>query len=96
MPMRLLPFEATAVLGQGVLCECLLDPNGSDRQAGPCRNRAHHLKLREMVCQDRWNYADIAPDLSGFQACFFRLGLSSAGITEKKYDRVTYCSFPNL
>ena len=66
MPMRLLPFEATAVLGQGVLCECLLDPNGSDRQAGPCRKRAHHLKLREMVCQDRWNYADIAPDLSGF------------------------------
>jgi hypothetical protein len=42
------------------------------------------------VRQDLWNYADIAPALSGFQACFFCLGVSSAGMTEKDYERVTY------
>ena len=40
--------------------------------------------------QDLWDYTDIAPALSGFQACFFCLGVSSAGMTEQDYERVTY------
>jgi uncharacterized protein YbjT (DUF2867 family) len=51
---------------------------------------ATHPKVQEIVRQDLWNYADIALDLSGFQACFFCLGVTSAGMTERDYERVTY------
>jgi uncharacterized protein YbjT (DUF2867 family) len=91
MPMKLLVFGATGMVGQGVLRECLLDPNV---EAILCVGRTatgrQHPKLQEIVRQDLWNYADIAPDLSGFQACFFCLGVLSAGRTEKDYERVTY------
>jgi uncharacterized protein YbjT (DUF2867 family) len=42
------------------------------------------------VHQDSWNYSSIEMELSGFDACFFCLGVSSAGMTEADYERVTY------
>lgn len=40
--------------------------------------------------QDLWNYAAIESELAGFDACFFCLGVSSAGMKEPDYTRVTY------
>ena len=37
-----------------------------------------------------WQYADIETDLTGFDACFFCLGVASSGMTEEAYSRVTY------
>ena len=91
MPMKLLLLGATGMVGQGVLRECLLDPNvEAIVTVGRTATGAQHPKLQEIVRQDLWNYTDIAPALSGFQACFFCLGVSSAGMTEKDYARVTY------
>jgi uncharacterized protein YbjT (DUF2867 family) len=91
MPMKLLLFGATGMVGQGVLRESLLDPNvEAVVTVGRTATGAQHSKLREIVRQDLWNYADIAPALSGFQACFFCLGVSSTGMTERDYERVTY------
>ena len=91
MAMKLLLFGATGMIGQGVLRECMLDPNvDAIVTVGRTATGATHPKLREIVRQDLWNYADIAPDLSGFQACFFCLGVTSAGMTERDYERVTY------
>jgi uncharacterized protein YbjT (DUF2867 family) len=91
MPMKLLLFGATGMVGQGVLRQCLLDPNvEAIVTVGRTATGAHHPKLHEIVRQDLWNYADIAPDLSGFQACFFCLGVSSAGMAERDYERITY------
>jgi uncharacterized protein YbjT (DUF2867 family) len=88
--MKILLFGGTGMVGQGVLREGLLDPNvESIVTVGRTATAAHHRKLREIVRQDLCNYADIAPDLSGFQACFFCLGVSSAGMTERDYERVT-------
>jgi uncharacterized protein YbjT (DUF2867 family) len=91
MLMKLLLFGATGTIGQGVLRECLLDPNvEAIVTVGRTATGAQHPKLQEIVRQDLWNYTDIAPALCGFQACFFCLGVSSAGMTEKDYARVTY------
>jgi uncharacterized protein YbjT (DUF2867 family) len=46
--------------------------------------------LREIVHPDLWNYATIEPDLSGFDACFFCLGVTSIGMKKEEYERVTY------
>jgi uncharacterized protein YbjT (DUF2867 family) len=46
--------------------------------------------LRELVRADLFDYSEIEPDLSGYDACFFCLGTSAAGKTEADYRRVTY------
>jgi uncharacterized protein YbjT (DUF2867 family) len=89
--MNVLLFGATGMVGQGVLRECLLDPDvGLVQAVGRTVTGALHAKLREIVRQDLLHYEAIAGDLSGFDACFFCLGISSAGMKEPDYARVTY------
>ena len=89
--MNVLLFGATGMVGQGVLRECLLDPDVPlVLTVGRSAGGVHHAKLREIVHQDLWHYAAIEADLSGFDACFFCLGVSSSGMTEKDYAHVTY------
>jgi uncharacterized protein YbjT (DUF2867 family) len=84
-------FGATGMVGQGVLRECLLDPGVSLVQTvGRSATGAQHTKLREIVHADLWHYDAIESKLSGFDACFFCLGVSSAGMSEADYERVTY------
>ena len=55
-----------------MLRECLLDPNVEGIvTVGRSATGVQHPKLQEIVRQDLWNCGDIAPALSGFQACFF-------------------------
>src|SRR6202011_1948535 len=49
-----------------------------------------HAKLREVLHQDFLDYADIEPQLSGYDACFFCLGVTSVGLTEERYRHLTY------
>jgi uncharacterized protein YbjT (DUF2867 family) len=74
-----------------VLRECLVDPDVQRIQAiGRTPTGVQNAKLREIVHQDAWHYADIENDLSGFDACFFCLGVTSSGMKEEAYARVTY------
>lgn len=89
--MRVLIFGATGMVGQGVLRECLLDPDVELVQTiGRTATGESHPKLRDVVYQDLWNYSSIEDQLRGFDACFFCLGVASAGQTEEAYTRVTY------
>jgi uncharacterized protein YbjT (DUF2867 family) len=89
--MNLLLFGATGMVGRGVLRECLLDP-GVDivQTVGRSATNARHQKLRHLVHHDLWNYATIEASLSGFDACFFCLGVSSGEVTPDDYQRITY------
>lgn len=84
-------FGATGMVGQGVLRECLLDPR-VDRVVSIGRRSSglHHAKLREIVQEDLLDLSTIESQLGGLDACFFCLGVSSAGMTEENYRRVTY------
>lgn len=63
--MNVLLFGATGMVGQGVLRECLLDPQVQRVQTvGRTATGARHSKLREIVHPDLWHYATIEPDLS--------------------------------
>ncbi|MGH9390078.1 MAG: NAD(P)H-binding protein [Vicinamibacteria bacterium] len=89
--MRVILFGATGMIGQGVLRECLLDPEVERVLAvGRRKTGSQHEKLREVVHQDFSNFSAIESQLSGFDACFFCLGVSSAGMSEADYRRVTY------
>lgn len=79
------------MVGQGVLRECLLDPDIVGVQTiGRSATGVHHPKLREIVQPDLFHYAGIEPELRGFDACFFCLGVSSGGMSEPQYERLTH------
>jgi uncharacterized protein YbjT (DUF2867 family) len=89
--MRVVLFGATGMIGRGVLRECLLDPGVEHvLSIGRSKTGQTHDKLREVVLSDLTDYRAIAGDLSGLDACFFCLGISSAGMSEADYRRVTY------
>jgi hypothetical protein len=79
------------MVGQGVLRECLLDPDvESVVSIGRGVTGQQHPKLRELRHNTFLDYSAIEDQLSGFDACFFCLGVSSAGMSEEQYQRVTY------
>ena len=79
------------MVGQGVLRECLLDPGvESVVSIGRGVTGQQHPKLRELRHNDFLDFSAIQDQLSGFDACFFCLGVSSAGMSEEQYTRVTY------
>jgi len=89
--VKVVLFGATGMVGRGVLRECLLDPDVESVLA-VVRNASlpPHDKLREIVHQDIYDLATIEGRLSGYDACFFCLGVSSVGMKEETYRRVTY------
>ena len=78
--MKLILFGATGMVGQGVLRECLRDPEIAEVLAiGRSATGQHHTKSREAVREDLFDLSDIAGTLPGYDACCFCLGVSSAG-----------------
>jgi uncharacterized protein YbjT (DUF2867 family) len=79
------------MVGQGVLRECLLDQNVEGVLAvGRSPIGQQHEKLDELVRSDITDLAAVEDRVQGFDACFFCLGVSSAGMKEADYRRVTY------
>ena len=79
------------MVGEGVLHESLLNPNVEDvlvigrRSCG-----VTHPKLKEIIHADFFDLSAIKDQLKGYNACFFCLGVSSVGMKEKDYHRLTY------
>jgi len=89
--MKVMLFGATGMIGQGVLRECLLDPDVVQVLAiGRNPTGRRHEKLREVVHKDLLDLTPIRNELVGYGACFFCLGITSAGMNEADYRRVTY------
>jgi len=89
--MKVLLFGATGMVGQGVLRECLLDPGVSSVVAvGRAPTGQRNEKLREIVRADLADLSPVEAELTGFDACFFCLGVSAAGMKEEAYRRVTF------
>jgi uncharacterized protein YbjT (DUF2867 family) len=89
--MKVILFGATGMVGQGVLRECLLDPGiESVLAVGRHSIGQQHPKLHEIIRADFLDYADVESALAGYDACFFCLGVSSVGMSEERYRRITY------
>jgi len=89
--MKVILFGASGMVGQGVLRECLLDEGVTAVLSLVRRPEAPaHPKLREQVCTDFFDYTALEPLLVGYDACFFCLGVSSGGLSEAEYRRLSY------
>jgi uncharacterized protein YbjT (DUF2867 family) len=89
--MKLMLFGATGMIGQGVLREALLDPGVSRvLTVGRKTTGQSHSKLVELATPDLFDLGPIESQLAGYDACFFTLGVSAAGMSEAAYARMTY------
>lgn len=87
--MNVVVFGATGMIGQGVLRECLdSDRIDSVTTVGRRKTGVAHGKLVEVEHADLYTFAEQA--FADADACFFCLGVSSAGMDEAAYTRVTY------
>jgi len=88
--MKVILFGATGMVGQGVLRECLLDPRVEQVLAvGRTPPAVSHPRLRVLQVQSFLDFSGTEAELSGYDACFFCLGVSSAGMKEADYRRIT-------
>ena len=89
--MNVLLFGATGMVGQGVLLECIR-ANDVDRVlcVGRTPVEVASPKLVNLVVQDLFGLTACEATLSGYDACFFCLGVSSSGMSEAQYRRLTY------
>ena len=81
----------TGMVGEGVLHECL---QHSQVESVLVVNRSpcglSHPKLKEIIHQDFFDFSTLENQLIGYNACFFCLGVSSIGMKENEYHRMTY------
>lgn len=90
LAVRVLLFGATGMIGQGVLRECLADDAVREVVAvGRSATGVQHPRLRELRHDDLFALGAIQPQLSGFDAAFFCLGVTSRGLSEAAYRRIT-------
>src|SRR6185436_5788045 len=82
---------ATGMVGEGVMHECLMHPDVekvlllSRKTSGIA-----HPKLKEVLHDDFFNLSSVENQLAGYNACFFCLGVSSVGMNEKDYTKMTH------
>jgi uncharacterized protein YbjT (DUF2867 family) len=89
--MKVILFGGSGMVGQGVLRECLIDASvESVLSVGRSPLGVQHPKLREIFHKDFTDYSAIESQLSGYDACFFCLGVSSIGMDEERYRHLTY------
>jgi uncharacterized protein YbjT (DUF2867 family) len=89
--MKVILFGATGMVGQGVLRECLGDPDVTGVLAiGRGPTGKSHAKLRDVLHENFLDFSTIESQLAGYDACLFCLGVTSVGLTEERYRHLTH------
>lgn len=89
--MNVIVTGATGMVGEGVLHVCLNHP-GIEKilVVGRRSCGVRHSRVKEIVHPDLYDLSSVENQLSGYDACFFCLGISSVGISAEDYYRTTY------
>jgi len=91
MKIKAIITGASGMVGEGVLYECLQHNDVEDILVVGRRSCGYtHLKLKEIVHSDMYNLSSIEDQLEDYNACFFCLGMSSVGVKEPEFFKVTH------
>jgi uncharacterized protein YbjT (DUF2867 family) len=89
--MNILIYGATGMVGQGVLRASLQAADVAKVvTVGRSPSGVQHSKLQDLLLPDLMQYEGVEAQLQGFDACFFCLGVSAAGMDEAAYTRLSY------
>jgi nucleoside-diphosphate-sugar epimerase len=90
-PIKIILTGATGMVGEGVLMECLENPNVSEILSISRKpSGKKHPKLKEYLVSDFLSIDRNDENLKGYDACFFCAGISSVGMNEEDYTKITY------
>jgi uncharacterized protein YbjT (DUF2867 family) len=82
---------ATGMVGEGVLMQCLNSPEIDSVLVINRKTCGYvHPKLKEIIHSDFFDFSKIESQLTGYNACFFCLGISSVGVDNDTYYKMTY------
>ena len=88
--MKLILFGATGMVGAGALREALDDPDVGEVLSISRRScGVAHAKLRELLVPDLFDFAAVETQLTGWDAAIWAVGISSIGLDESAYAKVT-------
>jgi len=91
MAIKVMITGATGMVGEGVLLECLAHPAVEEvLLVGRKAFGRMHPKLKELLVPDFLDLDGVRDQLGGYDACFYCAGVSSVGMKEPEYTRVTY------
>lgn len=91
MNKKVILTGATGMVGKGILMECLDHESISEVLViGRSSVGIKHPKLKELIHKDFSDFSDEKNNLAGYDACFYSLGISAAGLTEEQYTKITY------
>ena len=91
MKIKAIITGASGMVGEGVLYECLQHKDVEEILVVGRRSCGYtHPKLKEIVHSDMYNLSSIEDQLDNYNACFFCLGMSSVGVKEPAFNKVTY------
>lgn len=89
--MRIIITGTTGMVGEGILLECLKLPQITEILSVSRRPTGiAHPKLQEYLLEDFLSIQENDEKLKGYDACFFCAGVSSVGMNEEEYRRITY------
>ena len=91
MKINAIVTGASGMVGEGVLYECLQSDAVEEVLVIGRRSCGHlHPKLKEIVQANMYDLSSIEEQLKGYNACYFCLGMSSVGVKEPEFTKVTY------
>ena len=91
MGLSVILTGSTGMIGKGVLLECIDHPEvTSILMINRNPSDIKHLKLKEVLLKDFFNLDPIKEELRGYDACLYCLGVTSVGMKEEEYSRITY------
>lgn len=89
--IKIILTGATGMVGEGVLMECLENPNISEILSVSRKpSGKKHAKLKEYIVSDFLKIDPNDENFKGYDAVFFCAGISSAGMSEEDYTKITY------
>jgi nucleoside-diphosphate-sugar epimerase len=89
--MKVIITGATGMVGEGVLLHCI--DSKEITEVLMVNRRPYdlkHSKLKELIVKDFLKLDENETALKGYDACFFCAGISSVGLKEDEYTKITY------
>jgi uncharacterized protein YbjT (DUF2867 family) len=91
MDIKVILTGATGMVGEGILFACLEHPDV--KQVLVVSRKPYggvHPKIKDLIVPDIFDLDKVSDQLTGYDACFYCAGISSRGLDEKAYSRITY------
>ena len=89
--LKVIITGATGMVGEGILQECLTNPEVEKILLINRKPSGYsHPKIEEIIHPDLSDISSLSEKVTGYDACYFCAGISSVGMNEEQYTKVTY------